>query len=239
MKKLFAAALLFIFVSGCTPDYQGNIELQSYDKLFDSYKESVIASIEPDSPVSHYHIGNTYLKKLYKAQKKDHEAILNTAIRHYQSCINIDPLFPGAYYGMGVAYIKKNEHDNAIKSLKKALELNPGFADANYLLGNLYEKQGKVNKALKYYSKTLETNPYDVRANVFLGNIYLDQKEYEKALKYFEKALKINPQTDIAKKGIQVATKKIDEQGKKLKKDKKHSEKPAPENIEPSEQPEE
>ncbi len=57
------------------------------------------------------------------------------------------------YVLMGIAYIEKNELDNAELNFKKALELDKKTVSAHYMLAMLYEKEKKYEKSLEKWKK--------------------------------------------------------------------------------------
>ena len=58
--------------------------------------------------------------------------------------VEINPQYSDAYYNMGVAYAKKGQLDEAIKSLQKALELNPNDDKSHFALGVIYQAKRKA-----------------------------------------------------------------------------------------------
>lgn len=57
------------------------------------------------------------------------------------------------YVLMGIAYIEKNDPDNAELNFKKALELDKKTVSAHYMLAMLYEKEKKYDKSLEKWKK--------------------------------------------------------------------------------------
>ena len=68
----------------------------------------------------------------------------------YKNCykiiatVEINLQYSDAYYNMGVAYAKKDQLDESIKSLQKALELNPNDDKSHFALGVIYQAKRKA-----------------------------------------------------------------------------------------------
>jgi tetratricopeptide (TPR) repeat protein len=226
MKKNLIVFFIMIFAVGCSAPASKNPKDMTYDQVFKAFEEEIKTSVSPNSPITHYHIANTYLKKLHEIDKKNQAMTLNRVIKEYQICIAMDPLFPPAYYGLGFAYYQQKEYKKAMESLDKCLELNPHYSDANFLLGQISEVLNKPEQARAYYSKTIAINPSDIRATLYLATYYFKKKQYDKAKPLFEKALDINSTNEVAKKGLML----IEKANPALKTDK-----PAKENVESEE----
>ena len=57
------------------------------------------------------------------------------------------------YVLMGIAYIEKNEPENAELNFRKALELDKKTVSAHYMLAMLYEKEKKYEQAVEKWKK--------------------------------------------------------------------------------------
>jgi predicted Zn-dependent protease len=75
--------------------------------------------IEPNDAKSHY-----YLATIYR-ETGNNEEDLNKAISEYQKAIQSKPDYAEAYFGLGLAYHRKDMKEKAREAFRKYLELNP------------------------------------------------------------------------------------------------------------------
>ncbi|MCK4948238.1 MAG: tetratricopeptide repeat protein [Candidatus Aureabacteria bacterium] len=93
---------------------------------------------------------------------------------------------------LGMAYIKKNDLNEAEKCLLKAKELKPGLKEALFSLGLLYFKRLEFNKAEEQYMTVLKEDPEDIAALSMMGVIKEKQNNMDEAVDYYKKVLSIN-----------------------------------------------
>jgi predicted Zn-dependent protease len=75
--------------------------------------------IEPDDAKSHY-----YLATIYR-ETGNNKGELDKAISEYERAIQIKPDYAEAYFGLGLAYYRKEMNEKAKEAFEKYLELNP------------------------------------------------------------------------------------------------------------------
>ncbi|HEX3036069.1 MAG TPA: tetratricopeptide repeat protein, partial [Thermodesulfobacteriota bacterium] len=75
--------------------------------------------IEPDDAKSHY-----YLATIYRETGNNKEE-LDRAIAEYEKAIASKPDYAEAYFGLGLAYYRKEMSEKAKEAFAKYLELNP------------------------------------------------------------------------------------------------------------------
>lgn len=103
------------------------------------------------------------------------------------------------YNNLGTAYLKKGDHNKAIKYYKKALDLmleeeNEGPTFAN--LGLAYLTKGDDVQAMKYFQKAIDIAEISKLYQFYLGQVYNNiaaifqrKNDYKKSIDYLEKAL--------------------------------------------------
>ena len=57
------------------------------------------------------------------------------------------------YVLMGIAYLEKNDSNNAEENFKKALELDRKTVSAHYMLAMLYEKEKRYEQSIEKWEK--------------------------------------------------------------------------------------
>ena len=136
-----------------------------------------------------------------------------STIGKYKQAISIKP-DAAAYLNMGLAYGKKQQHQQAIEAMKKAIDLNPDYALAHFHLGAIYNSLGKKTEGQKEIDtlKTLDTTlatrlegesnlgKTEKKAKDLLvkGMDQLKVKEYEEARITLEEAVKADPNSPTA-----------------------------------------
>lgn len=90
---------------------------------------------------------------------------------------------------LGIAYMRRGEHEIALEKLQRAVRQDPDYADAHTGLAVLYEQINKPEKALQHYQKAVKLAPDNGDVHNNLGQLLCKQGEYEDAEKHFLKAL--------------------------------------------------
>jgi len=91
----------------------------------------------------------------------------DAAIAQCQRVLDMEPHFAEAHLDLGMAYLEKDETDNAIQHLKKAAELSPERILVLALLGHAYGRAGNKEAAIEILQK-LESMSFH-RALVLTG----------------------------------------------------------------------
>ena len=81
------------------------------------------------------------------------------AIAHFQESIKTQPDQPGAYYGLGMEYLKLEDLEQAELNFNRALEIKPNYEQAHYRLGMIMMRRKNYDEAIRYFSRALEINP--------------------------------------------------------------------------------
>ena len=142
-----------------------------------------IVNINPQDPLAHYNLGNTYekLADFFKAEES------------YRKAISLKPNFPEAYYNLGVIFEKNYKLEEAEKYYKQAISLKPDYADAYNNLGIVLEDLRKLNESEMCFKKVITLTPNFAESYHNLGNNLEQQGKLKDAKMYYEKAIIINP----------------------------------------------
>lgn len=99
------------------------------------------------------------------------------AIEYFEKAIKSDPLFPDAYYRLGMVYEVADELDTmvALKHYEKALQLSS--LNQNYLnnLGYQYFQNAQYDKAIEHYRTLIRLDKYDMLPYLTLSTSLLLQ----------------------------------------------------------------
>lgn len=98
-----------------------------------------------------------------------------------------------ALFLLGLGYVRKQMHREALVPLTRVTELSPGFAGAWLELGVCQRKLGDAPAALAAYEKALELDPQNADAAYNAGLILFETDRVEQALVRFEQGLVLKP----------------------------------------------
>lgn len=169
---LFFAGVIILAFSAITFRHIDNLK----DRI--SFWENAVKT-SPHSYFAHLAMASTY----HDMGQDDKSA------GEYKKCLELDPLEPSAFYGLGYIYLKSGMLDEAERYLKKTLAVHP-FYDRAYLeLGVLYYKRGQPQLAEKAWNDTLRINPENAVAYKNLAIYYQERKDFKRAA-YCAKRLK-------------------------------------------------
>jgi protein O-mannosyl-transferase len=107
-----------------------------------------------DNAMAHTNLGEAFYEK----------GMLNEAMAHYRTALEIDPNQTLAHSALGLALLETGRPDDSVGHLLRALEINPNFADAHYNLGNTFMQTGQANEAIAHFNRAVEINPNDIEA---------------------------------------------------------------------------
>lgn len=126
--------------------------------------------------------------------KFDDELQLDGAIDRLKQYIGARPDNATAHYNLGMAYLAKENLEEAAFAFQMAMELDPGMVEAYINLGGLYLRQGKPEEAIAINEKAIEINPKAIHAHNNIGFARMLMKQPEAAAEAFRKAIELNPE---------------------------------------------
>src|SRR5215471_6989442 len=116
------------------------------------------------------------------------------AIQELRQIEKSDPSAKGLDHELGVAYYKKGDYIEALRSLDKAVEANPRDDEAVQLLGLSYYLSGQPSKAIPLLEKVQGWYPRaNVDASYILGICYIQTQDYAGARRAFAKMFDVRP----------------------------------------------
>ena len=123
---------------------------------------------------------------------------------------------------IGIAFLRKNEHDLAFRYCNKAKNLEnnihnlKGLSLTYLAIGEIYAEIGDLKSAIHSYEMVIKTDIINdkykniARTFITIGNIYLEEKNYDEAIKCYNKAIYFDRKNKNWK-GISVTNIKIAE----------------------------
>ena len=138
----------------------------------------------------------------YKQPSIGRATIAEQEIEELQKQVKKKPRNATARFYLARAYLKNNQHDDAIKEMKEVLKINKKNQNAVYFLAVVYKLKGKdsyklAKKRFEEVIKLTDKKQYaGINANLkgslyFMGEMLLDEKKYKKSLDFFDRSSKI------------------------------------------------
>lgn len=103
-----------------------------------------------------------------------------------------NPSSAEAYFYLGLAYGKINQHDQEIASYKKAIEIKPKKPELHLNLGFAYNDTGNKQEAISEIKEAILLRPDYLNAHYKLCQIYIEMGDVENAKREFETLSKID-----------------------------------------------
>ena len=124
----------------------------------------------------------------------------------FELALQDDPESAEALYGLGSAYLKKEQRQEARQSFERAVKLPATYPDtlpkAWNNLGLLAAEEGRMTDAIQNFQQALRLNPDYLVPLENLGNAYRQQRQWDQARAAFERALTVNPESPGANYGL-------------------------------------
>ncbi len=115
------------------------------------------------------------------------------AVKLWEKCLELEPRYGHAYFGMGLASAKKGEYEAAAAFFRKSLMLAPASTETRVMLGEALINQGKMEDTIAVLQPGIGSHPPTARGAVLLAEAYLHLRNYEKARENYQAAIEINP----------------------------------------------
>ncbi len=193
-------------------------KLEDYEKAIWAYDYCII--INDDFGPAYFNLGNAYLSsdKYTKAIENFHKAIeldgddpiafcyigecheqlkeLDLAKHFYKKSLELAPLLPDAWLGLGIVEDLSNRTKEGIILILKAAELDPENAGIYHVLAGAYEKLELFEEATEYYELSLALDPTDEECLINFTNL-LSLGSWQETLEYLEEFSHVNPSIKI------------------------------------------
>jgi tetratricopeptide (TPR) repeat protein len=143
-----------------------------------------LAAREPKNYFFHYILGET----------KYAMGLLDEAVGHYKTAIEVKPDFGVAFYKMGVCYHRMGQLENSLECFSKLLAMNDqGHAMASYFYGLINQLLGNDEEAENGFSILRKESRQSLIANYYLAQLKLKQGKYPEALVLLDELLRATP----------------------------------------------
>lgn len=104
------------------------------------------------------------------------------------------------YFHLGMCYLRKEKHRQALTHFKKALDLNPEKEDIPIIylyIGLCYKNLNSYKRAIVPLKRAIAHDPQIKEVYNLLGFCYFKLKEYQKSIENFSKVVALDPSSAI------------------------------------------
>ncbi|RCW89303.1 tetratricopeptide repeat protein [Halanaerobium sp. DL-01] len=117
---------------------------------------------------------------------------LETAVKYYESALDIDSTRQTIYLNLGNLYQELNNYNAAVSIYKQGIKLQKNFTPFYVGLGESYIALEKYNEAENVLKQVIEINRHSYYSYFLLGMINRKLEDYDTALDYYDQAIKYN-----------------------------------------------
>lgn len=130
---------------------------------------------------------------------------IETAIRHFQRAIELEPKFALAYCGLGACYINRlmkvagdsNDLTRAEGAFSKGLTLDSKITEARVYMVRIYLAQGEKQKAYRLITELRRESPNNADVHFCSGMLYRLAGKYDKALQSWDSFVRLDPAASV------------------------------------------
>ena len=115
---------------------------------------------------------------------------------------------PNSWLGhnnLGLAFLRKEQRDEAFMHFQKSLEINPNYVEARSNLGLTLFQKGQLDEAVAQYQKALEIDPNSLVTHANLGNALFKKRQLHEAIAQYQKASQLDPNSFAIRYNLGVA----------------------------------
>ena len=187
-----------------SPEKRGDVYMakKMYREAIDSYREA-----SQNNAVIWNKVGIAY-----------HQLMdLETAKRHYEKSIKLNPKYPDAINNLGAVHYSRRSYRKAVGFYKKALRYSPNSASIYSNLGTAYFARKKYKDAFQAYQKALSLDP-EVFEHRSTYGVLLQERTVEERARYHYFLAKTYAQAGHAERALSEIRKALEQGFKERKK---------------------
>ena len=149
--------------------------------------------LDPEFAAAYGHMSLTHWLEWSFGWTQDLQC-LEKAFELAQKAAALDDSLPEAHRILGILYLWKKQHDQAIALIERAIALNANYADAIWQLGQVLSFAGRPEEAIGLVKKAMRLDPmYPVSYLWDLGHACMLAGRYEEAIVALKRVLHRNP----------------------------------------------
>lgn len=111
--------------------------------------------------------------------------------------VAVDPSSYQARINLGLAVLRENRYDAALREFDAAIGLNPRSSNARFNRGLALAKQGRTDDAIASYRDGLALDPTDATARAHLGDLLASEDRLPEAEIQYRDAIRFAPHPDV------------------------------------------
>jgi len=120
------------------------------------------------------------------------------ALLKYRAVLQQNELNAQAHNNLGLLYLSKGVHDDAVRELQRAVIIDPRYTTAHINLGVAFMRQNRMDSAAAEFRSVLATEPRNVDALINLALVETATASPERAKDLLLQALVIAPRSAAA-----------------------------------------
>src|SRR3989441_383468 len=129
--------------------------------------------LDPTYAEAYAQLGRTYFLDWRYQWNKDLTQTLERALELAQKAVALDDSLPEPHQVLGLVYLSKKQHDQAIVEARRVIALIPNAAEGYWRLGQILSTAGRPEEAIGLIEKAMRLNPhYPVWDLLDLGGAY-------------------------------------------------------------------
>jgi len=160
------------------------LSLDKYTKAIESFETSI--RLDGDDPMGYCYIGESY------EQLEQY----NLAKHYYQRSLELAPLLPEAWLGLGIVEDLEGRTREGLVLLHKALELAPDNSGIVHVVAGAYEKLEQYEQADEYYQMALGLDATDTECLMNYVNLIARAKSLIEAKSFLDAFEETEPNND-------------------------------------------
>ncbi|MBI3796454.1 MAG: hypothetical protein HY268_05720, partial [Deltaproteobacteria bacterium] len=144
------------------------------------YEQAV--ALDPQYGEAYAGLGWTFYLDWYMQWNPDPQN-LERAFELTQKAVALDDSIALAHMILGLSYLMKARHEQAIAEMERTVSLAPNSADGYSSLGLVLAYAGRAEEGIRFIEKAMRLDPrYPVQYDSFLGHAYRMAGRYEEAI---------------------------------------------------------
>ncbi len=150
-------------------------------------------ALDPEFAAAYAFLGRTYLMEVVYQWNQDPQT-QEKLFALGQQAVALDDSQPTAHETLGLAYLGKKQHAQAIAEAEKAVALDPNYADAYVTLAEILSFAGRPQEAMSLVEQAMRLNPrYPFSYLWALGHAYRLVGRLQEAIIALKRVVMRNP----------------------------------------------
>ncbi|HKJ53767.1 MAG TPA: BTAD domain-containing putative transcriptional regulator [Gammaproteobacteria bacterium] len=150
-------------------------------------------ALDPDYAPAHGLLGMAHLLQRYENMSEDRNRSLESARRHLERSLEIDPHNAETRAYMAELLLCARDFDLALVHARKSVELSPALADGYSMLAWHAGATEQYEKALEYARQSMRVDQFHPYAGWNAGEVYRITGDYRRAIDSFRSMAHLSP----------------------------------------------